>query len=261
MRIRKTGADELAALKRLWMLGFDDTQAETDTFFELLYPTALSFCAEEDGQVIAAAYALPQTLVWDEKSCKAAYIYAVTTHPQFRRQGVCKTLLTQMEKDLRKRYFDCLLLVPASQQLRRYYESLGYTSQKSSFLEEGASPQPCGICEELSAQDYAGLRETLLYDRPHVRYALKELRYQASMAGFYRLELGTHQGCASAYLDGETLVVSEILPDAALLPALVKKFPAATCRVHTIGKDDTHVMCKWLSAAQTPPVYLGFDFG
>lgn len=55
------------------------------------------------------------------------------------------------------------------------------------------------------------------------------------MSGFYRLELGSHFGCACAHPDGETLVVDEILPDCSVLPALLKQLPAKQCRVRTVG--------------------------
>ena len=110
--------------------------------------------------------------------------------------------------------------------------------------------------------DYAGLRETILYDTPHVRYTLADLRYQASMSGFYRLELGSHYGCACAHVSGDTLVVDEILPDGSVLPALLKKIPAASCRVRTAGGNAPFAMCKWLSEEKKlPDVYLAFDFG
>lgn len=89
---------------------------------------------------------------------------------------------------------------------------MGFCTQKSDFLDDGPAPEARGVCEELAPVDYAGLRETILYDTPHVRYTLADLRYQASMSGFYRLELGSHYGCACAHLSGDTLVVDEILP-------------------------------------------------
>ena len=262
MRLRKTNLEDLPQLKALWALGFGDTEREIEAFFTICYPAATGFCAEEDGRLIAAAYALPQELAWGERSVKAAYLYAVTTHPDFRKQGVCKKLLGYAEKELRKRYVDCLLLVPASDALRAYYETLGFASQCTAFLDEGAAPQARGVCEELNPVDYAGLRETILYDTPHVRNTLTQLRYQASMSGFYRLELGSHYGCACAYLDGDTLVVNEILPDGAVLPALLKKLPARQCRVRTAGGTAPFAMCKWLSEEnRMPEVYLAFDFG
>ena len=62
MRLRKTNPGDLPQLKALWALGFGDTEQEIEAFFAISYPTATGFCAEEDGKVIAAAYALPQEL-------------------------------------------------------------------------------------------------------------------------------------------------------------------------------------------------------
>ena len=116
------------------------------------------------------------------------------------------------------------------------------------------TPQDCFAY--LRESGYA--REAL---QPHVRYGLSDLRYQASMSGFYRLELGSHFGCACAHPDGETLVVDEILPDCSVLPALLKQLPAKQCRVRTVGGSAPFAMCKWLSDAHMPDVYLAFDFG
>ncbi len=261
MRFRRTNPEDLPQLKALWALGFGDTEQEIDAFFAIAYPTATGFCAEKDGRLAAAAYAMPQELAWGEKSCRSAYLYAVTTHPDFRKRGICAKLLAYAEKELKKRYFDCLMLVPATDALRAYYEKLGFVSQNASFFDEGEAPEARGVCEALNPVDYAGLRETILYDLPHVRYALSDLRYQASMSGFYRLELGTHYGCACAHTEGDTLVVDEILPDCSVLPALLKQLPAKQCRVRTAGGTAPSAMCRWLSDTRMPDVYLAFDFG
>ena len=141
MRLRKTNPGDLPQLKALWALGFGDTEQEIEAFFAISYPTATGFCAEEDGKVIAAAYALPQELAWGEKSCRSAYLYAVTTHPDFRKRGICAKLLAYAEKELTKRYFDCLTLVPATDALRAYYETLGFVSQNAAFFDEGGAPE------------------------------------------------------------------------------------------------------------------------
>ena len=166
MRFRKTNPGDLPQLKSLWALGFGDTEQEIEAFFAISYPTATGFCAEEDGKVIAAAYALPQEVAWGEKNCRTAYLYAVTTHPDFRKRGICAKLLAYAEKELTKRYFDCLTLVPATDALRSYYASLGFVSQNTAFFDEGGAPEARGVCEVLTPAEYAGLRETVLYDLP-----------------------------------------------------------------------------------------------
>ena len=100
MRLRKTNLDDLPQLKALWALGFGDTEQEIEAFFAISYPAATGFCAEEDGRLIAAAYALPQELAWGERTAKAAYLYAVTTARAFRGKGVCRALMAYAEKAL-----------------------------------------------------------------------------------------------------------------------------------------------------------------
>ena len=195
---------------------------------------------------------------WYDVAHSRNFLYvAIENH-----QNVTATEAVCVIEELKKRYFDCLILVPATDALRAYYETMGFCTQKSDVLDDGPAPEARGVCEELTPVDYAGLRETILYDTPHVRYTLADLRYQASMSGFYRLELGSHYGCACAHLSGDTLVVDEILPDGSVLPALLKKIPAASCRVRTAGGNAPFAMCKWLSEEKKlPDVYLAFDFG
>ena len=85
MRLRKTNLDDLPQLKALWALGFGDTEQEIEAFFDISYPAATGFCAEEDGRLIAAAYALPQELAWGERTAKAAYLYAGSCWPSRKR--------------------------------------------------------------------------------------------------------------------------------------------------------------------------------
>ena len=191
MRFRKTNPGDLPQLKSLWALGFGDTEQEIEAFFAISYPTATGFCAEEDGKVIAAAYALPQEVAWGEKNCRTAYLYAVTTHPDFRKRGICAKLLAYAEKELTKRYFDCLTLVPATDALRSYYASLGFVSQNTAFFDEGGAPEARGVCEVLTPAEYAGLRETVLYDLPHVR--LWPVRSSVSGLHVRLLPAGTRQ--------------------------------------------------------------------
>ena len=259
MRFRKTNPEDLPQLKELWKRGFDDTDEAIDAFFAVAYPNAAGFCAEEDGRIAAALYALPQTVACEDETCRAAYLYAVTTHPDFRRRGICRDLIAYTEKSLRKRYFDCLLLVPASEQLRAYYASLGFTPQKTAFEETGPAPEARGLYEALSPQEYAGLRETLLFDVPHTRYSKAQLDYAAEDLDFYRLEQGYALGCAAVRRAGQ--IVEELLPDARMLPALAAALGAGQYPVKTPGHGTMNCMAKWLDAEkQTAPIWLAFDF-
>ena len=197
MRTRKTGPDDIPALKALWVQAFGDTDAEIDSFFKTVYPEATGFCAEEDGAVIAMLFALPVTLAHGEETQKAAYLYAVATDEAFRGRGVCRSLMEFAEKTLRKRYVSCLLLVPETEKLAAYYETMGYVRQDSCTMQTLRIDAPQGAAAVVTPQEYAGLRETLLFDVPHTRYSKAQLDYAAEDLDFYRLEQGYALGCAA----------------------------------------------------------------
>ena len=79
MRTRKTGREDIPALKALWQEAFGDEQQDIDLFFETVYPNATGFCAEDGGELVSMLFALPQTIVKEEKQLKCAYLYAVAT--------------------------------------------------------------------------------------------------------------------------------------------------------------------------------------
>ena len=208
MRTRKTGPDDIPALKALWKQAFGDTDAEIDSFFKTVYPEATGFCAEEDGAVIAMLFALPVTLAHGEETQKAAYLYAVATDEAFRGRGVCRSLMEFAEKTLRKRYVSCLLLVPETEKLAAYYETMGYVRQDSCTMQTLRIDAPQGAAAVVTPQEYAGLRETLLFDVPHTRYSKAQLDYAAEDLDFYRLEQGYFAGASlpAALWDREWLL-------------------------------------------------------
>ena len=260
MRLRKTAPADFPALKALWRQAFGDSDAEIDAFFSSVYPDAFGFCAEEDGAPVSMLYALPVTLAHGERAEKAAYIYAVATDEAYRGRGLCRALMAYTEQQLKKRYISCLLLVPADEHLAQYYETLGYTRQTGCALRQLRAQTPRGCALPVSVQDYAGLRETLLFDTPHVRYPKPLLEYEAQRTVYYRLELGYELGCAAVAKRDDLAVVEELLPDVRMLPALAAELGAARYAVRTPGTETLGCMAKWLDGPETGPVYLAFPF-
>ena len=129
MRTRKTGREDIPALKALWQEAFGDEQQDIDLFFETVYPNATGFCAEDGGELVSMLFALPQTIVKEEKQLKCAYLYAVATKKDRQGEGLCSAVLSYAEKELRKRYFEALLLSPASERLADFYAERGFVRQ------------------------------------------------------------------------------------------------------------------------------------
>lgn len=260
MRCRRTTPGDIAQLKTLWKRGFGDTDAEISRFFDAAYPHALGFAAEDGGALCAALYALPQTLVVDEQQQRCAYLYAVTTAPESRGKGVCRTLMAYAEQQLQKQWFSCALLVPGEASLFGFYEALGYRAQRAHDLQTITPPSARGVAQRIDLTAYAGLRETLLAGAPHVRYDANWLSY--SGATFYALTLGGRIGCAAVCPAPNGACVCELLPNTGMLPALTGALPQAPIRVRAPGGQQAFAMLKWLGRAQMAlePVYLAFAF-
>ena len=258
MRCQKTHEGNIPALSRLWKQAFGDTDEEIARFFREAFPHATGF-AVYDGEALAGmCYALPQQLACGDEVYSAAYLYAVATDAEYRGQGVCRTLLAFAEKELKKRGVQCLTLVPADEALAAMYEKLGFSGPLRRER-SAAAPSPAGQAEKVSSIEYAGLRETLIWDVPHVRYAKVWLDYEALDAEFYALRLGAASGCAAVrrLADGSARV-DELLPDSRFLPALAQAVGAA----QYLLPQEPYAMCKWLGArpAGWENILLAFDF-
>ena len=131
MRTRKTNPADIPTLMAIWSEAFaEDSRQDINEFFETLYPSATGFCAEdENGDVCAMLFALPQTIVKGEKQRKAAYLYAVATKKEKRGQGYCSAVMAYAEKELRKRYVEALVLSPATEERASFYAKRGVSRQ------------------------------------------------------------------------------------------------------------------------------------
>lgn len=267
MRTRKTAPADIPALKAIWSEAFaEDSARDIEEFFETLYPNALGFCAEDEkGNVCAMLFALPQTIVKGEKQLKASYLYAVATKKTCRGKGYCKAVMAYAEKELHKRYVEALLLSPATEELANFYARLGFSRQTGGnrLILDCAKAE--GQATEVGVQDYAGLRETVLWDISHVRYDRAQLEYAVSGGKFYCLMAGYSMGCAAVKdgADGTQAFVYELLPESGILGALAEKRGVGKYEVQSAldGQNgETWCMLKWLGK-QYPdfePVYMGF---
>lgn len=259
MRYQKTHTDDILELTRLWKQAFGDTDEDIARFFRELFPAATGFAARDGEKIAAMCFALPQQLSCEESVLSGAYLYAVATDEAYRGQGLCRALLAFAEKELKKRGTDAVLLVPADEGLAAMYEGLGYTGP-ARVRKPSQAKQALGAADPVSPVEYAGLRETLLWDVPHVRYTKQLLEYEAGGAALYALRLGAMPGCAAAArTEDGTIRVDELLPDARFLPALAQALGTGTYLL----PQEPYAMCKWLTEkpAGWEKLYLAFDFG
>ena len=95
------------SLKALWREVFGDTDVYIDTFFRELYRPGMASVVEEDGKIVAAAYAVPFGAV--------RYIFAVATKPEYRGRGYGRAVVLAAAGG------EPAYLCPASATLRCWY--------------------------------------------------------------------------------------------------------------------------------------------
>lgn len=113
-------------LKALWQLAFDDTKESLDFFFENTVSPQRVLAVFEKGKPVSALYMLESDILISGKTYSAYYIYAVTTHPDYRGKGLMKSLFEELFKVAKDRKIDYLFLVPEEEYLFKIYERTGF---------------------------------------------------------------------------------------------------------------------------------------
>lgn len=214
---------DVTGIISLWQEAFGDTEQAVMDFFTA-FPNCLSYVAEEQGEILAMAHAIPQNLSPDTK---AVYVYAVATAKTHRGRGLCRDLMAFLEADLKKRGVEACVLTPADGGLFHFYENLGY---ETGFFRRH-TPFPGGTPIDLKA--YVRRRQTLL-PCPHMICDENFLTYAQRLYGltFYETPTGV-----AAHSPGFT---AEVLPE-------------------DLG-GEPFAMVKWLGHARVELIgYLGFS--
>ena len=150
--VRRSRPGDETGLRALWKLGFGDGDEFLDVFFGEVYTVGSAAVAEEDGQIVSAAYVVP----FGDKR----YIYAVATHPDFRGRGYGRAV-TLAAADGKPAY-----LCPADPGLRDWYISVTDAvpaSRRWALI----APQ---YLRSIPREEYVRRRESILAGTPHPEY-------------------------------------------------------------------------------------------
>lgn len=250
MRTDFPTAAQIPQLRSLWKEAFGDTDAFLDLFYSVAFSPRRCRCITEEGIVTAALY-------WFDISCdgqKFAYIYAVATAAASRGRGLCRRLMEDTAEVLIAQGYQGALLVPQEGGLRTMYGKMGYlpATAVDQFFCAASAPVPV---QEISAQEYARRRETLL---PPGSVALdaESLAFASRLARFYE----GPELLAAASREAEHLRILEFLGSQEGAPGLVAALGAteATCRAP--GGDTPFSMYLPLTPDCRKPDYFAFNF-
>ena len=198
-QVRDTDAPALAAL---WRQVFEDPEELSRRFLAELPALGGGVCAEEDGKLLGAAYAVTDYFLNEER---LAYLYAVAVLPEARGRGLGAALSREAAALGRRLGAELVCTCPAEDSLYPWYERI------------------IGVRPALRR------REALLGDTPHVRpgdAALRREKDNCRSCGGDLVAVG--EGIAAVYCEEGVAVLRELLaPREAERPALAAAVGAA----------------------------------
>ena len=153
MTPRRSRKGDEKALRALWREVFGDTDVYIDTFFRELYRPGMASVVEEDGKIVAAAYAVPFGAV--------RYIFAVATKPAYRGRGYGRAVVLTAAGG------EPAYLCPASATLRCWY---ALTMRAKTVSYRSNAPLPA-VCRKITAEEFNTRREAWLDGIPHAKYS------------------------------------------------------------------------------------------
>lgn len=125
--VRPSTPDDVPAQRLLWQLAFGDDGAYVDNFYQTYYRPERVLVLEEEGQVRSMTAWFDTTfLVPGRGSYRAAYLYAVATHPECRGRGLAGRLLAEADEFFRGLGIPAVTTVPAEPSLHNFFGANGF---------------------------------------------------------------------------------------------------------------------------------------
>ena len=121
-RTARLADDDLRDIVRLWQACFHDETAFVHTCLSRYYDRRRAFVRKVGGRVVAVCLLI---------SCvcevgKVGYLYGIATEEAYRRQGLAGAVICEAIGYARACAMDAVVLIPANDDLRRYYEKFGF---------------------------------------------------------------------------------------------------------------------------------------
>jgi GNAT superfamily N-acetyltransferase len=278
--VRPSVPGDVPAQRARWVLAFGDSPAYIDNFYRTYYRPERVVVLEEDGVVRSmTAWFATELVLPGEGRYRAAYLYAVATHPESRGRGLAGKLLSGTDDYFRTLSIPAVTTVPAEESLHNFFGRNGFR-ECFTQTEEVISPENLGEgnlpLRPVTAAEYGALREELLADIPHIFLPEDALAYQAgccavSGGGLYAGEtpFGPVALCAEGMENG-TLLGKELLGGPKALAYAKETLSAALPQFggqwRTPGTDSKFGMLKWLDLTKKTgwdwkrTAYLGLAF-
>ena len=292
VEIRPSREADISRQKEIWRSCFGDDERFIDLFYQTYYVPKETVVLLDDGQMASMTALLPMELrLPNGERAQAGYVYALATDPALQKKGFARHVLRYADFYLKELGRQCVILVPASPSLHRFFDTVDYrecfATRKVELLRTQLVPAVAGdTIVSIEPAEYNRIRDTLLEGTFYVHYDEKMIALQRDIcrlsgpgADLYRITVDGVEGCAAVeYYQRDRVLVKELL----LPPAQMSR--AATQISHMVPADHYHLrtpafweglqgsyiqafgMIKWYDSGQEQTWfqeregYLGFGF-
>ncbi len=209
-------------LKQLWHTSFDDSGESLDSFFKNTVSPDRVLAVFDEKIPVSALYMLESEVLVAGKSYSAYYIYAVCTHPQYRGNGLMKSLFEKLFQVAEGRGVNYVFLVPEEKYLFKIYEKIGFETGFS-YSENIIYKKDFDLTEKTEKTNltYEEYRECVSSNAFKVPFAvLEESTFKSffnSVSGEVKTAYIKNKGYALYEETAESLTVYELCGDEKML--------------------------------------------
>ncbi len=194
----------------LWNKAFGDSVNDIDKYLETLLKYFVVY--EDNGIVKGMLSVLP--VEYDNKN--GGYIYAVATHPDYRGQGICKSLMDSV-KDSQKYAF--LVLVPQNESLFEFYAKMDFVkvpllAKKELYVKKTNKSKRS--LKKITVKEYEALRNLFFGERNFIKWDAEMLLFAKTMYSgeFYEIQnAGGRAEFAFLHKEKETVFIKELIAE------------------------------------------------
>ncbi|MDR3011767.1 MAG: GNAT family N-acetyltransferase [Chitinispirillales bacterium] len=158
MTIRLAQNNDKLNIRKLWKLGFGDSDEFLDFYFSDYYDPQSALITTKAGEITASLQTVPSTLIYGGNELPAAYIVGVVTHPEHRMRGYAGELIKAIIADLNHSGVLVSALIPGEPHLFSIYQKYGFANVFS-ICEKDITPN------DLQSADSRGKLHTKRYGR------------------------------------------------------------------------------------------------
>lgn len=184
---------DTSQLVSLWKTSFGEAQEAIVLFFDNLFKASICFTAYDNKKIVASLYLLPCGISGVGYDLDGYYLYAASTLPRYRNQGIMRNLINTATCFAKQNKKDFVSLLPAKDDLYDFYKTNGFkdcfgTVDLPVNLNQLKAYPPVEMNSPISNCNFAtlvNLRESHFSSFPHTKLNELHLKYSALYNAYY----------------------------------------------------------------------------